>query len=213
MVVSQSPQILTDTWVKATWDKFLAVTNSSDYQDGRAYFDAGYMRIETTALGAGHGRQNAVALKVADLFAALHNTKMIEFLNCSFRQVGERECQPDVAFYIGEGFQLPPQNNTPINIELFGPPTLAMEIGASSLSDDLGNKRLLYERLGVQEYWVVDVNTQQVIAFSIADGRSGQIEVSEVLPGLKMSLVEEALVRSQTEDDGAITRWLMQTLG
>jgi Uma2 family endonuclease len=213
MVVSQSQQILTDTWVKATWDEFLAVTNSSGYQDGRAYFDAGYMRIEMAALGAGHGRQNAVALKVADIFAALHNIRLIEFLNCSFRQVGERECQPDVAFYIGEGFQLPPQNNTPINIELFGPPTLAIEIGASSLSDDLGNKRLLYERLGVQEYWVVDVKTQQVIAFSIAEGRSGQIQVSEVLPGLKMSLVEEALVRSKTEDDGAITRWLMQTLG
>ncbi|MEM6255554.1 MAG: Uma2 family endonuclease [Cyanobacteria bacterium P01_D01_bin.156] len=213
MVVSRSQQILTDTWVKATWDEFLSVINSSDYQDGRAYFDAGYMRIEMAAFGAGHGRQNAVALKVADIFAALNNIRLIEFLNCSFRQVGERECQPDVAFYIGEGLQLPPQNNTPINIELFGPPTLVIEVGASSLSDDLGNKRLLYERLGVQEYWVVDVNTQQVIAFSIADGRSGQIEVSEVLPGLKMSLVEEALVRSQTDDDGAITRWLMQTLG
>lgn len=213
MVVSQSQQILTDTWVKATWDEFLAVTNSSDYQDGRAYFDAGYMRIEMAALGAGHGRQNAIALKVADIFAALHDIRMIEFLNCSFRQAGERECQPDIAFYIGEGFQLPPQNNTPINIELFGPPTLAIEIGASSLSDDLGTKRLLYERLGVQEYWVVDVKAQQVIAFSIAEGRSGQIQVSEVLPDLKMSLVEEALVRSQTEDDGAITRWLMQTLG
>ena len=213
MVVSQPQQILIDTWVKATWDKFLAVTNSSDYQDSRAYFDAGYMRIEMAALGAGHGRQNAVALKVADIFAALHDIRIIEFLNCSFRQVGERECQPDVAFYIGEGFQLPPQNNAPINIELFGPPTLAIEIGASSLSDDLGTKRLLYERLGVQEYWVVDVNAQQVIAFSIAEGRSGHIQESEVLPGLKMSLVEEALVRSQTEDDSAITRWLMQTLG
>ncbi|WP_215618313.1 hypothetical protein [Leptothoe kymatousa] len=59
----------------------------------------------------------------------------------------------------------------------------------------------------------IDHHDYHLIAFSIAEGHSGQIQVSEVLPGLKMSLVEEALVRSQTADDGAITRWLMQTLG
>jgi len=28
-----------------------------------------------------------------------------------------------------------------------------VEVGASSLSDDLERKQLLYKRLGVQEYW------------------------------------------------------------
>jgi len=51
-----------------------------------------------------------------------------------------------------------------------------------------------------------------VIAFAIADGRSGQIQTSEVLPELDMTLVEEALARSQTEDDSALMRWLMDTL-
>jgi len=30
------------------------------------------------------------------------------------------------------------------------------------------------------------------------------------LPGLAIALVEEALQRSQTEDDGEINRWLIQ---
>jgi Uma2 family endonuclease len=106
---------------------------------------------------------------------------------------------------------LPPQNNSPVSIDLSGPPTLVVEVGASSLSDDLGAKRLLYERVGVKEYWVVDVEGQKVVAFSVDEGRSGQIRTSAVLPGLDMGVIEEALRRSQSENDGAISQWLMKT--
>jgi len=50
----------------------------------------------------------------------------------------------------------------------YDPPTLVVEIGSSSLSDDLGRKRLLYEQSGVQEYWVNDLNVEEIIAFAIA---------------------------------------------
>lgn len=49
------------------------------------------------------------------------------------------------------------------------------------------------------------------IAFFIADGWSGEIHESQVLPGLSIALVEEALQRSQTQDDGDINRWLLQS--
>ena len=163
-------------------------------------------------LGAGHGRQNSVVIDVVTMFAAFQNIRIAKFINCSFYKAGVRGCQPDVAFYVGADFQLPTQNNSPIDVNLFGPPTLAIEVGASSFKDDLGAKRLLYERLGVQEYWVVHVAERQLIAFAIADHRSGEIQTSEVLPGLEISLVEEALSRSQTEDDGTLIRWLMETL-
>ena len=208
-----TPQLLpTDTWVNATWNEFVTLTDAPPYAEGKSYFDNGYMRIEMAAFGAGQGRQSSVVLDVIGLFAAFRTIRIAELINCSFRKTGERGCQPDLAFYIGDRFQLPAQDNAPIDVERLGAPTLAVELGASSLNDDLGYKRLLYERLGVQEYWVVDVANQQLIAFSIADGRSGQIQTSEVLPGLEIDLIEEALRRSQTEDDGTITRWLMQTL-
>jgi Uma2 family endonuclease len=97
-------------------------------------------------------------------------------------------------------------------MNVYGPPTLAIEIGGSSFKDDLGAKRLLYERLGVSEYWVVNVAEQQLIAFVVAEGGSRQIRVSGVLPALKMSLIEEALYRSQTEDDTTLMGWLMEAL-
>ncbi|PZV00188.1 MAG: hypothetical protein DCF32_18015 [Leptolyngbya sp.] len=119
---------------------------------------------------------------------------------------------PTALFYIGSDFRLPPQDNSPIDINVFGPPTLAIEIGGSSFKDDLGAKRLLYKRLGVGEYWVVNVAEQQVLAFAVAEGGSRQIRVSGVLPGLDLALVEEALGRSQTEDDTTLMRWLMEAL-
>ncbi|NCJ08548.1 Uma2 family endonuclease [Synechococcales cyanobacterium C] len=210
MSVSTRPQLQTDTWVKATWDDFAATMDDPQYTVGRGYFDHGSMRIEMAPLGPGHGRHNAVAMDVVSMFAALRNIRLAKLINCSFSKPGEQGCQPDVAFYIGDRFQLPPQDNTPVDVTVYGPPTLAIEVGTSSFKDDLGAKRLLYERLGVAEYWVVDVANHAAIAFSVAAGRSGEIAVSEVLPGLQMAVVAEALGRSQTEDDSTLLRWLME---
>ncbi|WP_026100705.1 Uma2 family endonuclease [Synechococcus sp. PCC 7336] len=212
MARSTTRRIQTDTWVKATWEEFIVTMDEPRYEEGRGYFDNGYMRIEMAPLGAGHGRQNSVAIDVVGLFATFRNIRIAKFINCSFYKTGVRGCQPDVAIYVGADFKLPPQNNSPIDVDLFGPPTLAIELGASSFQDDLGAKRLLYERLGVSEYWVVNVADKQVVAFAIAAGRSGQIQVSGVLPGLTMTLVEEALERSQIEDDSTLIRWLVDTL-
>ena len=212
MVVSPSQRVLTDTWVEATWDEFVAIAYDPSYIEGKAYFDAGDMRIEMASLGTGHGRQNGVVWDAVTFFVAARKLDVAKYVNSSFSKQGEREVQPDAAFYIGEGAKyLPPQNNSPVNIDLFGPPTLVVEVGASSFSDDLGRKRIMYERLGVQEYWVVDVEGRKVVAFSIDSGRSGQIRVSAVLPGLEIDVIEEALRRSQTENDGAIAQWLIKT--
>ncbi|QQE66896.1 hypothetical protein GFS31_36000 [Leptolyngbya sp. BL0902] len=194
----------------ATWEDFVVTMDAPPYRDGRGYFDHGEMRVEMATLGSGHGRQNTVITNVVNLFALVKGLRVAGFTNCSFYKAGEQGCQPDVAFYLGEGFCLPPQDNAPIDVNRYGPPTLVIEVGASSFRDDLGAKRLLCERLGVAEYWVVHVAARRVIAFSVAARRSGEIAVSEVLPGLDMAVVMEALDRSQTEDDGTLMRWLME---
>jgi phosphomethylpyrimidine synthase len=212
MALSTLPPLLTDTWVKATWEVFATTVADPQYEQGRGYFDHGYMRVEMAPLGPGHGRHNSVVMDVVALFATFHNIRLAKLINCSFYKAGEQGCQPDVAFYIGPTFLLPPQDNAPIEVNRFGPPTLAIEVGASSFKDDLGAKRLLYERLGVAEYWVVNVAERQAIAFAVEGNRSGEVTVSGVLPGLEVALVEEALRRSETEDDTALMRWLMETL-
>jgi Uma2 family endonuclease len=85
-----------------------------------------------------------------------------------------------------------------------------VEVSASTLEDDRDRKLQLYQRLGVMEYWVVDVNRVAVQAFALAPTSRAEIRESRVLPGLALDLVENALQRSRDEDDGAISRWLLQ---
>jgi Uma2 family endonuclease len=203
--------LLTETWFPATWEEFLKLANHPSHVQSRFYYNRGYARIEAMPIGSGHSQDNTILSQVVSLYAMVKNIRLKGFTNGSFRKAGLQECQPDLAFYTGEAFTFPPKTSAPVDVNAYGPPALVIEISASSLNEDLGQKRLLYERLGVQEYWVADVTAIQVTAFAVAEGGSIQIQESKVLAGLRISVVEEALRRSQTEDDGAINRWLLQT--
>jgi Uma2 family endonuclease len=148
-----APQVLvTDTWVSATWEDFLAVATQLEAEQARCYYDAGWMKIETMPIGSAHSQDNSILATVVSLYGTLKNIAYVSFTNTSFRKIGERECQPDLAYYIGANVQRPTKNNQPVDVDVWGAPTLAIEISSTTLSDDLGQKRLLYERLSVQEY-------------------------------------------------------------
>lgn len=53
MVISSSQRVLTDAWVRATWEEFIAFVSDPTYEKSSVYFDAGEMRIEMPPLGAG----------------------------------------------------------------------------------------------------------------------------------------------------------------
>ncbi len=203
--------ISTETWVETTWEDYLTFADDPTLTSGRFYYDHGYMRIEMSPLGSAHSQDNSIVSTVIVLFATIKNIPIKELTNCSFRKTGTREAQPDIAVYIGENLRRPPHTNAPVNLNQVDPPTLVVEVAASSLEDDANRKQKLYQRLGVQEYWVVDVNATRVMMSALFPKDSLPLRESQVLPGLEISLVEEALQRSQTEDDGAISRWLLAT--
>ncbi len=67
------------------------------------------------------------------------------------------------------------------------------------------------EELGVSEYWVVDVQKAQVIAFKIIANRgSERLTESQVLPGLKVALLEEGLRRSRQTDNTEVGNWFLE---
>ena len=202
----------TDIWVKATWEEFLAFADDSTWEKGKFYYYQEHMRVEMSPVGPLHARHNSIVSRVVNFYTAFRNIRVIELINASFRKTGIGEFQPDLAYYIGSDLRVPPDDsNSPVDLNEYDPPNLGIEIGASSFNDDLGSKRLLYEDAGISEYWVERANTREVFAFAINGGGSGRIQESRVLPGLEIRLVEEALNRSQTQDDGEINRWLIQT--
>lgn len=202
----------TDTWVEIAWQDFLGFADDPTLVSGRFYYDQGCMRIEMSPIGSAHSQDNSIVSTVIVLYAAIKNIAIKELTNPSLRKAELREAQPDIAYYVGKNLRFPPRNNAPVNLNELDPPTLVVEVAATSLEDDTNRKQQLYQRMGVQEYWVVDVNASKVIATCLTPTESISIRESQVLPGLEISLVETALMRSHTEDDGAISRWLIATL-
>lgn len=89
-------------------------------------------------------------------------------------------------------------------------PDLVIEVSKTSLLDDLGTKRTLYETMGISEYWVIDVQKAEILAYAIAAQGSQRIRDSQALPGLTISLLEEALHRSRSNAQSQVGAWLLQ---
>ncbi|MEO8109311.1 MAG: Uma2 family endonuclease [Ginsengibacter sp.] len=81
--------------------------------------------------------------------------------------------QPDILFIKNENLHKIKSNG------LFGSPDLIVEVLSPSTSHlDLEEKKLIYERYGVQEYFIVDPNSKSVISFYLVDGEYEEQESS-----------------------------------
>ncbi|MCW6051053.1 Uma2 family endonuclease [Lyngbya sp. CCAP 1446/10] len=200
----------TDTWVVARWEEFIEMVDNQAYKKAKCYYRNGQMRIETMSVGPDHSRDNAILVFAVNLFGTIKGISLNGLDNCSYRQTGVRECQPDVSYYIGERAKLAPSGTAIASLDVTPPPDLVIEVADSTLADDIGQKRLLYEELKVAEYWVIDVKKIEILAFAIiADNGSRRLVQSEVLPGLTIALLEEALRRSRTQDQAQVGAWLL----
>jgi hypothetical protein len=57
---------------------------------------------------------------------------------------------------------------------------------------------------------VIDTSNARLTAFAMINWGTREIQTSHVLPTLQMTIVEEALEKGRTTDDGTINRWLIQ---
>lgn len=202
-----------DTWVDCSWQDFIEFVQKPEYEKAKCYYYNGQLRIEMPPVGPDHSRDNGIIVVLINLFAVLKKIQLNLLINCSYRKPGEKEVQPDVSYYIGERAKLAPVGSSIANLDNIPPPDLAIEIADTSLSDDLGQKRLIYEDLAVAEYWVVDVKKARITAFKIVpNGGSQRIEASIVLPNLAIALLEEGLRRSRQTNHTTVGSWFLDTL-
>ncbi|MGD1714094.1 Uma2 family endonuclease [Dapis sp. BLCC M172] len=202
-------QLLTDTSITATWSEYIQIIEDASYEKAKFYYNNGKLRIEISPLGNDHATDHIVITTIVNWFAIAKNIKVDGKDNCTYRKTGFREAQPDASFYMGENANVVPRKTSIIDLDIYPPPTLVIEIANTSLPDDIGEKRLLYEALNVGEYWIVDVQNPEIITFAVANGGSRKINQSQVLPGLEISLLEEALQRTRQTNQTQVYAWLL----
>lgn len=199
-----------NTWVAATWEDYIAQLKEPAYEKAKGYYHHDHMRIEMLPVGFDHADNHFIISFALGLFAMVRGLPLKGLDNCTFRKPGVRDAQPDLAFYVGERARLIPRGTNIVDLDRYPPPDLAVEISKTTIVDDLGSKRHLFEAMGVKEYWVVDVEKAEIVAYGIQAGGSLRIERSQVLQGLEISVLEQALRRSQEMDQSAVGSWLME---
>jgi Uma2 family endonuclease len=203
-------QLPTDTWIKTTWDEYLRIIEDTQLSKAKCYYHDDKLRIEMTPIGNDHASDHTVIMLAVNLYAIFQNVDFNGKDNCSYRKTGKKEAQPDASYYIGKNANVITYGTSIVDLDNYPPPSLIIEVANTSLADDKGEKRILYEDLGVSEYWIVDVQNTQVIAFAVADGGSKRISESQVLPGLKIVLLNKALERSRNMNQRQVGAWLME---
>lgn len=199
----------TDTWVASSWDGYIQALKDPAFEKAKGYYHNGQFRLEITPLGHDHACDNTIISFAINLFCTLREIPLKGLTNCTYRKTGLQEAQPDLSYYIGENAQVIPWGTTIIDLGRYPSPDLVIEIASTSLADDQGQKRLLYEDLAVSEYWIVNVQKAQIIALAIADRGSRRIAESQVLPGLELALLETALQLSRQMDQTQVGGWLL----
>ena len=128
---------------------------------------------------------------------------------CLLEKEGEQAGAPDLVVYVGENApRWQAGEKRRVDLKQWRVPDLVGEISDTTLAIDLDEKKKLYAQLGIPEYWVIDVQGKRVFVFRLTDSGNYQpVETSEVLVGLPMTLVEEALNRLPDEPNGAVALW------
>ncbi|KAM3091756.1 Uma2 family endonuclease [Phormidesmis sp. 146-12] len=208
-MVELKAKLVIDAWVPASWEEYLETIDDPAHEKAKGYYYQGNMRVETASIGSDHAADHALMIFAVGVFGIVKKLPLRGLDNCSFRKVGVQEFQPDVSYYVGEKAQSVPPGTNVVNLELYPVPDLVIEVSKTSLLDDRGNKRTLYEELGISEYWVVDVEKAEILAFQMIDRGSKRIDRSQVLPGLEFTVLETALRQSRETDQSQVGGWLL----
>lgn len=209
-MATNSDKSTINQWVSGSWKEYLENTNNPIYQKAKTYYHTEEYRVEIGTVGNSHAQAHSMINHAIHLYATLRGISLNGKDNCSYHHPQIFAIQPDLSFYIENNANAIPWELEIIDLSQYPTPDLVIEISDNSLSDDLGRKRLLYEDLGISEYWIVDVNSIRVIAFKIENRGSKRIIQSEILSGLNIESLTEALQRSKNVNDTKVSSWLLQ---
>lgn len=199
----------------ATWQDYVAVRDSDELEWQKIAFHKGWLWFDMSHEGPNHASFSDLMTALFFVWAFLNPEVILQsYGRCLIELPQTHACAPDLVLYKGDNIPRW-QPGEPRRIELTRDrlPDLVGEIGDTSLSLDLDEQKRLYASLKIPEYWVIDVKGMRLFAFGLsATGLYEPISVSQVLTGLEIAIVEQALERLAIETNTAAANWLMHQL-
>ncbi|MFS8898185.1 Uma2 family endonuclease [Synechococcus sp. H65.1] len=199
----------------ATWQDYLTICNHPTLDWQKISFYQGWLWVNMGKEGPEHASVSDFITIIFGFWAFLHpDVPLQSYGRCLIEYPETHACAPDLVLYKGENIPRY-QTGEPRRIDLRfqRPPDLVGEIADTTLALDLDEQKQLYASLGIPEYWVIDVKGRRVFAFALAeDGRYRAIAQSQVLAGLPIALLEQALERLASQTNTAAANWLLQQL-
>ncbi len=91
-------QIPGDTWLPATWEDYLRALDDPAHAKSKGYYSHGHMRLEMQlSVGFDHSKDYGIIALAINLYGILNGVPFTVLNNCSFRNPGHAEFQPDLA--------------------------------------------------------------------------------------------------------------------
>ncbi|MEO0458424.1 MAG: Uma2 family endonuclease [Cyanobacteria bacterium P01_A01_bin.114] len=214
MTISLEKSSQTTQRYDATWQDYVAVRDGADIDWQKIAFHQGWLWVDMGKEGPNHASFSDLMTIIFGFWAFLHPEVTLQsYGRCLIEKPNTEACAPDLVLYKGENIpKWQPGEPRRISTTRHRLPDLVGEIADTSLSLDLDEQKRLYASLAIPEYWVIDVKGRRLFAFALKAGLYEPIQVSQTLPDLPISLVEQALEKLATETNTAAANWLMQQL-
>ena len=141
-----------------------------------------------------HGRIDSILTRCLDVYVERHRLGIVLASSAGYDLPSGDTVEPDVSFISAARIAAGPPPTRGKFLAVV--PTLVVEILSPATSRrDRSEKKAVYERNGVSEYWFVDPEKQTVTIFSLRRDRYGSAKPiaagyvrSRVLPGLRLSI-------------------------
>ncbi|MGY2801393.1 Uma2 family endonuclease [Thermostichus sp. MS-CIW-37] len=199
----------------ATWQDYVAIRDHPAVDWQKLSFYQGWLWVNMGKEGPEHASVSDFMTAIFFAWAFLHpDVPLQSYGRCLIERPETHACAPDLVLYKGDNIpKYQPGEPRRIDLRYQRAPDLVGEIADTTLSIDLDEQKQLYASLGIPEYWVIDVKGRRVFAFGLAEGgRYRAISQSQVLTGLEIALLEQALERLATQTNTAAASWFIQQL-
>ncbi len=206
-------EVIEARWQTASWSDYEKLRDDEFIGHVQLFFNENKLLVENMG---GEGIDHA---KVRELFIMIFGfwyTQPPEVLitsigGCLPEKQGIQAAAPDLILYVGGDIPIYREGERRyIDLNRYRVPDLAGEVSDTTLASDMRQKWDLYAELGIREYWVIDIKGKRVFAFSTSEGKTYvETEISKVLGGLKIDLLNQTLERLSTSNVAAAA-WFNQ---